>query len=334
MYTYAMDELDIGGKKYISSRRAGEITGYAKDYIGQLARAEKIIGTRVGRAWYVDEQSLRRHAGMALRDTEGPVEVREHSSDSELASSSLNTISNVLPIALNTLRHASSDIPKTWSPVSYSEDRRDLIPSNPVVSSNGEKITSQTKDISDNQDYILKVRVVESKKLSSNKEDSIPPRTIDIPVPSRVFRVARPQSPISLSGRITAPIRISRLPSSISPVIPLKKQPNVRRLPPIAAIHASHNSAMPFLALAFAVAVFGVLSSGFFVASEVTFTGGEQNTASVFFSYQYLKDFIASSSLLESGVATIQWFFTILISSFETFLTKGIDFILYLIHFF
>ena len=32
------DEMQIEGKPYISSKRASELSGYAQDYIGQLAR--------------------------------------------------------------------------------------------------------------------------------------------------------------------------------------------------------------------------------------------------------------------------------------------------------
>src|SRR5690348_163418 len=53
-----MDELEIGGKKYLSSRRAAKENKYHTDYIGQLIRAGKIVGKKVGRAWYVEEGSL------------------------------------------------------------------------------------------------------------------------------------------------------------------------------------------------------------------------------------------------------------------------------------
>lgn len=54
-----MDELEISGKRYISSRRAAKENHYHTDYIGQLIRAKKIIGSKVGRAWYVEEESLK-----------------------------------------------------------------------------------------------------------------------------------------------------------------------------------------------------------------------------------------------------------------------------------
>lgn len=58
-----MDELEISGKRYISSRRAGKQYHYHSDYIGQLVRGGKVIGTKVGRAWYVDEISLAGYLG-------------------------------------------------------------------------------------------------------------------------------------------------------------------------------------------------------------------------------------------------------------------------------
>jgi hypothetical protein len=56
-----MEELVIGDQTFISSKRASEITGYAKDYIGQLAREGRVTATLVGRGWYVLESSIREH---------------------------------------------------------------------------------------------------------------------------------------------------------------------------------------------------------------------------------------------------------------------------------
>lgn len=53
-----MDELEISGKRYISARRAGKENKYTPDYIGQLIRGGKLVGQKVGRAWYVSEESL------------------------------------------------------------------------------------------------------------------------------------------------------------------------------------------------------------------------------------------------------------------------------------
>ena len=56
-----MDELIIDEKKYISSKHAAKITGYAKDYVGQLCREGRIEARLVGRSWYVLESSVREH---------------------------------------------------------------------------------------------------------------------------------------------------------------------------------------------------------------------------------------------------------------------------------
>lgn len=56
-----MDELTIGDKIYISSKQAAKITGYAKDYVGQLCREGRVAARLVGRNWYVLESSIREH---------------------------------------------------------------------------------------------------------------------------------------------------------------------------------------------------------------------------------------------------------------------------------
>ena len=58
-----MDELEISGKRYISTRRAGKDHNYHADYIGQLIRAKKVEGRKIGRAWYVGADSLAAYLG-------------------------------------------------------------------------------------------------------------------------------------------------------------------------------------------------------------------------------------------------------------------------------
>lgn len=52
------DTLLFAGKTYTSSKRAAEESGYAQDYIGQLARKGLITAERVGNLWYVSMESL------------------------------------------------------------------------------------------------------------------------------------------------------------------------------------------------------------------------------------------------------------------------------------
>jgi hypothetical protein len=56
-----MDELTLDGKNYLSSKRAAKVTGYAKDYVGQLCREGRISARLVGRNWYVLEESILEH---------------------------------------------------------------------------------------------------------------------------------------------------------------------------------------------------------------------------------------------------------------------------------
>lgn len=56
-----MDEILIEEKRYISSKQAAKITGYAKDYIGQLCREGRVTARLVGRSWYVLEAAIQDH---------------------------------------------------------------------------------------------------------------------------------------------------------------------------------------------------------------------------------------------------------------------------------
>ena len=58
-----MDELEISGKRFISSKRAAKENRYHTDYIGQLIRSGKIVGSKVGRTWYVEAESLAAYLG-------------------------------------------------------------------------------------------------------------------------------------------------------------------------------------------------------------------------------------------------------------------------------
>jgi len=57
----ADDTITMDGRTYLSSARAAQLVGYTKDYVGQLARAGKIDAKLVGRSWYVEEGSVRKH---------------------------------------------------------------------------------------------------------------------------------------------------------------------------------------------------------------------------------------------------------------------------------
>ncbi len=55
---FMADEITVADKTYISSKRASEASGYAQDYIGQLARRGQIDAQRIGGLWFVSLDSL------------------------------------------------------------------------------------------------------------------------------------------------------------------------------------------------------------------------------------------------------------------------------------
>ncbi|MBU2220410.1 helix-turn-helix domain-containing protein, partial [Patescibacteria group bacterium] len=70
-----MEEITIEDKIYISSKQAAKITGYAKDYVGQLCREGRVEARLVGRSWYVLEDSIKEHRFGPKEQEEEPVEV-------------------------------------------------------------------------------------------------------------------------------------------------------------------------------------------------------------------------------------------------------------------
>lgn len=113
-----MDSLEIQGKTYISSKRASELTGYAKDYVGQLARSGKLPGVRVGRAWYVDADTLAQLAKLTVQTRE--------TTDVTTTETSKNPL--ITLATLKSLSHQDYNPFNVWSNVVYSSDDDPLIP--------------------------------------------------------------------------------------------------------------------------------------------------------------------------------------------------------------
>lgn len=109
-----MDEIVVAQTKYISSKRAARLTGYAQDYIGQLVRMNKVNATKVGKAWFVEEAGLMQHVNGSNRlpapiKQLAEVEVRAHG----------QYVSRV---------KAGISYPASWGAISYLEDDSPLIP--------------------------------------------------------------------------------------------------------------------------------------------------------------------------------------------------------------
>lgn len=52
------DGIFVAGKKYISANDAARLADVTRDYIGRLCRDGEIIGKRVGKPWFIEEESL------------------------------------------------------------------------------------------------------------------------------------------------------------------------------------------------------------------------------------------------------------------------------------
>jgi hypothetical protein len=51
--------FSVNGKKFVQSNTLVASSGYTSDYLGKLAREEKIIGTQIGRQWFIEPESLK-----------------------------------------------------------------------------------------------------------------------------------------------------------------------------------------------------------------------------------------------------------------------------------
>lgn len=147
------DSFIIEGKKYISSRRASAISGYASDYIGQLCRANKLDCKMIGRSWFVTEESLHLHKAAISREEanrnrienlKGP-KVQNVSSNTSSVSTSFvnNKVELSHPIASSVITQVTSSVSdksvavskvnevvkgSIKSPYTYSVDDRPLLP--------------------------------------------------------------------------------------------------------------------------------------------------------------------------------------------------------------
>ena len=52
------EHLSINGKNYVPSNILAGSSGYTQDYVGKLAREEKILGLQIGRQWFIEPTSL------------------------------------------------------------------------------------------------------------------------------------------------------------------------------------------------------------------------------------------------------------------------------------
>ena len=177
-----MDELDLSGKRYISSKRAAKENRYHVDYIGQLIRAGKILGSKVWRTWYVETESLNEYLGKEKMPPTQPV------------------------IAHNYIPSEKVTTPPVYTPPPAALIRPSVSLPPPVL--NPEPIKSRLTYVQDDEPIFPHVRIVdlESKILIKKTNDTpalekiTPLKTIEKLQVSPTKRVSTQQAPLPLGA--------------------------------------------------------------------------------------------------------------------------------------
>ncbi len=118
-----MDEILIGEKVYISSKRAAKLTGYAKDYVGQLCREGRVPARLVGRGWYVLESAIQDHRFGAPTPLEDVIKEEQK------------------------VEETPEVLPKTWESPRYEASDGENLPSINRLRTNMEQVAAPTSDV-------------------------------------------------------------------------------------------------------------------------------------------------------------------------------------------
>lgn len=300
-----MDELEIKGRKYISSKRASKITGYAKDYVGQLARGGKINATRVGRAWYVSEDEILTHAGITASEdvaTPGDVSVEEKLTPRKETLYSLNKLKASTPALAPKLL-------KTWSEVTYHYDESPLLP---------ERIATV--------DTVKSIRIIKADTVTPTLSQKITTAekkpTISI-VKVHAHNKSSLASPApAIDGMTLAPSR-----ETVSSTIALRKNKKHTTLPKAPKQSANRFPVVYTLAITgSALALLFVILSGNVVTMEWGVGAQTASAGSVISGPETLGDYFIG--IFTTALDLLKGFFSILFNSFWIFVEDGLLFII------
>lgn len=280
-YTMRMDELTIGDKIYISSKRAAAITGYAKDYVGQLCREGHVEAKMVGRSWYVLETSIRAHR--FGQPEQAPEVVPQEGTVKVASTPDANTSMPVTESGPTPVQEAPKDVwSGTWEAPTYSAEEAPAMPILiPEHAISDERETPQSLDMSEDRQSITEMQDAwkewfESKQgpavEEAPQEEPLAPEVIEeeapgeveeaVPVPVHRIHPPRPTPPeriVDMSPsrpiRPQAPVVVQRKEEAV-----IVRERRVRR-------RSSGPTNLVYTALMVAVAVIviaiGVIGSGF-----------------------------------------------------------------------
>ncbi|MDE2218727.1 MAG: hypothetical protein KGJ58_04800, partial [Patescibacteria group bacterium] len=114
-------DLYFDGNKYISAKRASQLSGYASDYIGQLCRAKKLDSRIIGKSWFVSEKSFNDYIRGKISIVKSPTEFTEN--DQNKIGDSKQEIK-----AISSSRDDKNILNNTAGRITYLEDKGPLIP--------------------------------------------------------------------------------------------------------------------------------------------------------------------------------------------------------------
>jgi hypothetical protein len=219
------DSFIFEGKKYISARRASEISDYASDYVGQLCRAGKLDCRMIGRSWFVTEESIHLHKAAISREEAGRSRIENLRGKSDKVTTSTSVTSATpspspssspspsivaprvvfvtAPEKIQTVSKLRPVVdPTPWtvsvpvkSPFIYSNDDRPLLP---VLN---KKVTSGiSKEISNNNSkFIEQIKepiIVKDITSSITSSEEITKRSVEV-VAKSTDKVSKPREVIS-----------------------------------------------------------------------------------------------------------------------------------------
>lgn len=214
-----MDEILIEGKKYVSSKQAAKMTGYAKDYVGQLCREGRVPARLVGRGWYVLESAIQDHRFGNPGESKNTEEIEEK-----------------VPI-----------ISKTWEFPRYEAAPTEILPS--INRLQEEEMTPETAEEDQNDDETEEEVAVEANKdvhdswrewfdhvaevESANSIVVAPPASTETPTTSSVpvseeTKKAEESGTDSENSQVNVPLRVvsTYFPTEELTLAPTKKETN------------------------------------------------------------------------------------------------------------
>ena len=92
MLKYMTQSLNLDHGEFISAKEASFITGYTSDYVGQLCRGGKVESKMIGRAWFVNKDSILQHKEFA--SSLGVSKFSKVLSETEVVSNSTSPVSS------------------------------------------------------------------------------------------------------------------------------------------------------------------------------------------------------------------------------------------------